>query len=609
MADDHDDEKDESIPDPWAGIEADEAEEAASEISLSFESALDDLDVDEAFADAVPELAADEPAAQGSATHDPLAISTPSDEAPAIPSDEVSLGVFPPADPPAPAGADVEAGGEDEVSSSIQSSAIQIGTGQSGIISMDEWAEAASGALTDGSGPVAEGAAGSAGMAIEEDPFAGIGAGIGDEQAESADGTIGDAVQAFDGSFADPGDADEGDEPAVETASEILPMAAAAAAHAVGATAHAVGATAKPKKARQGGIGQMIGVVLGGLMALPITYAILVWGFQKDPFKLTKMLPSQVSFLLPAKFQPGYRRPAGPTNNFSGPSPLDSLASLPVVPPTDGPAATEDQPVAKEEEMPMPAADGDAAADDAAASEGLNADAVIADALHADAGPRSGDAAAPAAGDELAAVDPAAEASPAAVPAAAPPPEPLDLTGLETAVEKANSALDSLVAVVDPEDPVRRKRLVGWYKNLAKVGEELTQLERVASDTGRPLEQPPAPLAALQGRIAGSGELVDELDKLGKMWLTSQKRPADGVVLLATFGSSRKVGPYWSSRVSLVDAAGGTHDMAVISRIEPAAAEGDRVLLTGVLFDGEVIWAADCRSLQAAKQAASQDLF
>ena len=508
-----------------------------------------------------------------------------------IPFGEVSLGVFPPADPSVPEGSGVDAtldavsepdvgieGGD--VSSAMQSSAIQIGTGRSGIISMDEWAEAAD-APANGSADLTEVEGAAEG---DEDPFAGFG----DAPVDPADAPIAEAADPFAEPFVDPGPEADPAELAADAQAEILPMAVAAAA------------ASAPAKTRQGGVGQMIGVVLGGLMALPVTYAILVWGFQKDPFKLTKMLPPQVSFLLPAKFQPGYRRPAAPDKQFSGASTLDSLASLPV--PAE-PAATEEA-AAPAEEAPMPAAAEEAIPAATPAADGLNADAVIADALGTDATPVSDSKPEPADSAE----EPVADATAASPAAIAPPlPEPLDLSGLDAAVEKASAALDSLVAVADPEDPARRRRLVGWYKTLATVGEELAQLERVASDTGRPLNQLPDSLASLQGRIAGSGELIDELEKLGRMWLTSQKRPADGVVLLARFGAARQVGPYWCSRVSLADADGTARDIAVISRVEPVAVDGDRVLLTGVLFDGDVVWAADCRRLEAP--ATTSDVF
>jgi len=391
----------------------------------------------------------------------------------------------------------------------------------------------------------------------------------------------------------------EAEQSLAEVESDVVETAAEAAVPAaVAATKAARKASPKPvkKKATQGGIGQMIGVVLGGLMALPITYAILVWGFQKDPFKLTKMVPPDVAFLLPQKFQPGFKRQA---TSLPMPTAGSSLDDLPTVPPATDAAATGTEPAAPSDGEPLvPEGDGGDAA---------TADAVLADVARSADKPPADDA---GAADAALIDETAAEPAPASIPAPPPAPEPLDLSGLAAAVKTADSAVDALLAVEDPTDPVRRKLLVGWYKTLAKVGEELTMLETVAADTGRPLKQTPEALAALQGKIAGSRQLVDDLGTLGRMWLSSQKRPADGVVLLGTFGSTRKVGPYWYTLVSLPEAEGAAaREVSIISRSEPTASEGDRVVATGVLFSGDIVWAADCRRLEATKPAAAEDLF
>jgi hypothetical protein len=391
----------------------------------------------------------------------------------------------------------------------------------------------------------------------------------------------------------------EAEQSLAEVESDVVETAAEAAVPAaVAATKAARKASPKPvkKKATQGGIGQMIGVVLGGLMALPITYAILVWGFQKDPFKLTKMVPPDVAFLLPQKFQPGFKRQA---TSLPMPTAGSSLDDLPTVPPATDAAATGTEPAAPSDGEPLvPEGDGGDAA---------TADAVLADVARSADKPPADDA---GAADAALIDETAAEPAPASIPALPPAPEPLDLSGLAAAVKTADSAVDALLAVEDPTDPVRRKLLVGWYKTLAKVGEELTMLETVAADTGRPLKQTPEALAALQGKIAGSRQLVDDLGTLGRMWLSSQKRPADGVVLLGTFGSTRKVGPYWYTLVSLPEAEGAAaREVSIISRSEPTASEGDRVVATGVLFSGDIVWAADCRRLEATKPAAAEDLF
>jgi hypothetical protein len=147
---------------------------------------------------------------------------------------------------------------------------------------------------------------------------------------------------------------------------------------------------------------------------------------------------------------------------------------------------------------------------------------------------------------------------------------------------------------------------VGWYKKLAKVGEELALLETVAADTGRPLTEPPEQVAELYGRIAASDSLVDDIKRLCRDWVSFRKRPADGVVLVAILDDVRKVGPYWCSTVSLEQTDGAMKQVSVISRMEPKAAAGDRAVVSGVVFDDDVVWAADLRPLAAA---ATEDLF
>jgi hypothetical protein len=47
----------------------------------------------------------------------------------------------------------------------------------------------------------------------------------------------------------------------------------------------------------------MVGVVLGGLLAIPVTLAILLFGFQRDPLHVTPKVPDGLRFLLPSRFR------------------------------------------------------------------------------------------------------------------------------------------------------------------------------------------------------------------------------------------------------------------------------------------------------------------
>jgi hypothetical protein len=331
----------------------------------------------------------------------------------------------------------------------------------------------------------------------------------------------------------------------------------------------------------------MIGVVLGGVMAIPITLGILIWGFQKDPFKVTKHVPESVAFLLPEKFQPGFKRGGGATapGSFAG-SPLDALGT--------GSGAATDEPAIKDAspgvdavadlavDAPQPPSAGEPVVDDTPVvpSDGETFEDPLAATNQ------------PAAPAPLDAERAAAEARRLAAEAAAADRRPLD-----AAVEEALAALAAVEDVADAEDPARKTRLVDLYKTLAKVAAELVILERISGDAGRPLVEPPQSLVGIHGRL---GRHREDLVRLGRNWLDYAKRPSDGVVLPVTFQASRRVGPYWSSKVTIAMPKGATRELTVLSRAEPAAVQGDAVMLMGMVFDGDVVWAADVRPVVAA---------
>jgi hypothetical protein len=184
-------------------------------------------------------------------------------------------------------------------------------------------------------------------------------------------------------------------------------------------------------------------------------------------------------------------------------------------------------------------------------------------------------------------------------------PEPLDLGSLEAAVAEATAAFDAVQAVVDPADPARKTLLVDWYRQMARVAQELAMLEHVANDSGRPLPAIPAAAADLGGRVLATPQLADDLARLARNWLTYSRRDGDGVVMPATLSAARRVGPYWCSRVTIAEAGGASRELSVISRIEPAAVPGDPVVIMGLVMDGGVLWASDVRSATAVAPAAA----
>jgi hypothetical protein len=579
------DDKDESAPDPWAGIDDDAAGQSADGFSFSFDAASE-------IADQPGLPAADEGLAaadEGAAAADDISawLSEPSADA----VSEAPLAIFPPEDvedgdratpetivlgsPPADTmfeaieSEDLHRETPGMAEPPAGSSHVEVGTGFSGIVSPSE-VDPTSGAMDADEWPEA--------LAMD----------AASETRESAlDDFAADDQPSFDASgFYGVSDLGEAVAPGVE---ELQDEAVGAAdAVAVAATVAAAKPRA-PARKQGGGIGQLIAIVLGGVMAIPITYAILIWGFQRDPFKLAGMMPEQVAFLLPQKLQPGFRKSGGP--KLDAPSALDDLPNVADTPEPPTEPAAGDDPTA-------PAADLAAAAIE---GEPLAADAPKKMAADPPVEPDSEEPATPLPPADDVVLAPTRPAE----PPAPPEPEPLDLSALEAAVGEASAAFDEL-ALADPEAPDRKKLLVAWYKRLAAAAEQLVLLEKVAVDSGRPLGDAAAALDPLSTGIAADEGLQKDLARLSGMWLGSKKRAVDGAMLLATFDGARQVGPYWSMLVT-VDGAEPL-SVNVISRTEPKIEPGERVLVTGVVFDGDVVWATDCRPL-AKKAAPVEDLF
>jgi hypothetical protein len=610
--------------DPWADLEAEGAADLGEGSSLSF---------DDASLDAGLDVPADEPAVE-SGTADEAFVTEVSADGEAVeddafvnawlnePTEEAAhstpLSVFAPDDL-----SDVgEAVGGDAAESDWPGdpSAIEIGTGQSGVTSASD---------IDGIGfGVAD--------ALLSEP-------TGEEpvfDTASVDDTDSEGVEAV--AFA----ATEGDEPAEETIIDFGTAAAAtlAAAAADGdsvAVATQPGPAAAGRPRKRGPLRQLLGVVLGGLLAIPVVLGILIglmWMGWSDTAGIRRLIPEQLAFLLPQARNPvAMGTTGGPDLGAAA-----SLNELPVV--ADETAAVADEapsslpdsepaadavvpPIATEEPVVTeePAATETASSSDplaaVSAEPALTKEpgSLVADdgAVNSDPSPVADSPVAVLAEpsfDDLAAISPPATQDVAPATAVAPPaaavpvvpePEPLDLGGLEAAAAEATAALDAVEAVADPADPVRKTLLVDWYKRLARVAQELTTVEHLAADSGRPLSATPAVAAELGGRILAAPNLADDLARLARNWLTYSRRDGDGVVMPATFSGSRRVGPYWCSRVSIAEAGGASRELSVISRIEPVAVPGDAVIVMGLVMDGGVLWASELLSASAASKPAA----
>lgn len=394
--------------------------------------------------------------------------------------------------------------------------------------------------------------------------------------------------------------------PAFDAAS--IGGAAAVAASAVGEQGgRAVARRPQPKKSgKKGGLGQLIGIVLGGALSIPIVIGILIglmWMGRPDPIGLRKWLPG-ASFLLPPA-----RQVARAGNGEPRPRNLDELSG--------GASDAGDAPRAPTNAVEPTSAfggtDGEAAVQ-----------AVAAAAVPVGATPPQGDGDDQPSADLLAAIpampapdrsplppDPidlagAGDAAPAAVVPMEAEPEPLDLAQLDLAIDAAAEAEGALVETAE-DDPERRRRMVEWYRSLSRVAEELAAVEAVAVESGRPFEEASVRLDTLVTGIALKERLAGDLARLARNWLSFARRDSDGVVLPVTFHSTRPVGPYWCSKVLIDEADGETREVAIVSRHAPFAELGEQCLVTGVVFDGGTVWAADVRSLAAARDAGVVD--
>jgi hypothetical protein len=412
----------------------------------------------------------------------------------------------------------------------------------------------------------------------------------------------------------DPADADDlavvaDDAPASE---DDVPTVDAGAAIAVAGVpvAGVAARPAAPPQPRKGGIGQIIGIVLGALMAIPIVLGILIglmWLGWPDKVGLRKSLPQALGFLLPPKPAPAIAAsPAGSLASAgAGPMSLDDVATLTGAGDTAGDTGSTD-------DAPMPAptefvdAFGDAAGttpDATAPLPGIDPfpglddlPTATADMLAVAAVPPAGvDAPAPGLDilDELGIGTP-----PPASPEPAPP-EPvlftLDTEALDEAAAQAGEAFAAVAEIEDFADRAGKKRLIEWYRALARVGEELVVVEQAAADAGHPLAAPPAAVSGLHDEIAAHPALSGELGRLGRMWLKAASRDSDGIVVAGAFVTARRAGPWWISTLEIEESDGSMRELSVVSRSEPDTVAGERIVATGILFADGVVWAGDVR--------------
>jgi len=73
---------------------------------------------------------------------------------------------------------------------------------------------------------------------------------------------------------------------------------------------------------------QFAAIVLGGMLSLPVTYAILLWGFQRDPLRLAPSLPASVRAWVPGGARGGAGAPQGRPSIDRLPMPGDAAGGV-----------------------------------------------------------------------------------------------------------------------------------------------------------------------------------------------------------------------------------------------------------------------------------------
>lgn len=299
---------------------------------------------------------------------------------------------------------------------------------------------------------------------------------------------------------------------------------------------------------RAGGPGQIVGVVLGGMLAVPVTLAILLWGFQRDPLGVAAAIPEPLQFLLPRKLLAApARRSAALRPSSSGLDEIAAEATRVARKGSPGPAPAEE--IASIE----PIGEGDLPFEP----------------------PSSG-------------IPPAAVAAidPVAIPVEPPPIDPVTSGGrfdaLDAAVARAIAATESLDEPSDDRDAA----LVAWYRDLADAAREATTAEKKVMDVGSASGEVVARVEPLARRLIGSH--LGTLEEVGAMWLSSVRRPSEGVVLVATLEESRPVGPWWGGQLSI--RGDMPRSITFLGGTAPRVSPGERLLVAGVLVDSGTMW-------------------
>lgn len=337
--------------------------------------------------------------------------------------------------------------------------------------------------------------------------------------------------------------------------------------------------TPRPKKPPKNMMLEGVKIILGGVMALPISQLILWWAAGKDPFDLGPVIANnvpQIAFVVPEKLRKGatVKKPSNgatadtgtkpPARNDSRPAGLPKLDNneMPKLEfPTD-PTAT----LPTEDPLAIPKIDIDPLA--------LPGEDKKAGAL--DPAPLTEPT-----------IDPLAEPSPVPAPAAAPmAAEVVRDAPQYTAAEVEEAAKNSAKAAQTwtegaPTATAEQKAdlLRALYISLAQLGEKVAFANRADTKLENHLPTVREILFSLQAE----SDAMTMVTRVGPVWLNPQTRKSDGILLIGTVKGVTPQGKAFETTVELEDKA--KTKVAIITTNDPSESykADDRVMVLGVI--------------------------
>ncbi|MEX2139427.1 MAG: hypothetical protein WD894_09210 [Pirellulales bacterium] len=345
------------------------------------------------------------------------------------------------------------------------------------------------------------------------------------------------------------------------------------------------------RRSRRGNpIVMFLGIVGGGVLGLPIGYAILMWGFSKDPFALGPKLPD---LLVPAALRATSNHRVvqySPADEDAGDSEASNTADTSI--PSEQPSVNEEDPLfplpgrvatngPSNDSVPANAAGADSSTKDTAADEAP---------LPTTATPTDDTLANPfgdSASTQPAAKAPTAEQPPAANEEDAVGPtveRRFSVEDLMAAVHAAKATTESAVKLPPDVDPSKRNAInFAYYASLAKVAEALTHLDRGIDEQSRNKA-----IDAAIGSFLDAAPTPAQLAELGKLagyWFGNPR--GNGIVLAGMVKDSKPSGKLVESVVqSLGKPMKGDPQLITVVSASPLTDDPNRpVLVAGTIVN------------------------